>query len=651
MAIAPEDYQSFKPLCFATLGAFIQREVPDVQLQVADNVADVLEQKPDLVWISSGSINFNLARSHARQIKQALGIPVWIGGVHISVLPYVLPAEFDIGVLGEAEQTCAELLELVKAGRTTAGDLSAVMGIAFHNGESVQVNERRPLIEPLDLLPIPDRELVGYSGEPAYMFTSRGCPYDCAFCSSQAFWGKYRAHSVERIIEEAGQLIDEFGCSEIHFFDDLFVADKKRLAGVADGVVERGWAGNVKLSCTLRANLVTHEIMDLLNRMQMERVTFGAESCSDPVLRYLKGDSVNAEMNQRAVDLCAEHGIKVGPSFIKGAPDETAEDLFKTYEFILRNIRDRKIDYFEMHNLTPFPGTKIWHHALAEGIVSEQMDWEELRVPWERLYMSRTMPKTSFYFFDDLTKLAQRMLRFNDHHIIGLLDVTGLAAVDDGVRTAGQWADQALEEGFLDMLVAVDFESEKPHPELQEALAERDVRLVLRSRIKSVPGESWKDPITVYFKPLCTFDGERLKSMVWHHFLDDADYTTHAPSVDFTPASPFAQSLIVFSERALTLNRQAYFEKTRAGEPFPDIKIVLKSKRYKLSVFRPERDPWIRRSPARGELNEILSRNWKLDRMSGDKLERRIQIIEQRIIDDAEKLTQREIKARKRRKG
>jgi radical SAM superfamily enzyme YgiQ (UPF0313 family) len=86
--------------------------------------------------------------------------------------------------------------------------------------------------------------------------------------------------------------------------------------------------------------------------------------------------------NQRTLDLARRHGMVCSPSFIKGAPGETGDDLLATYEFILRGIRERKIDYFEVHCLTPFPGTPIWDLAKAKGVVDEAMDFTELRVPW-----------------------------------------------------------------------------------------------------------------------------------------------------------------------------------------------------------------------------------------------------------------------------
>ncbi|MDP8254899.1 MAG: radical SAM protein [Candidatus Alcyoniella australis] len=650
MAIGEQDYTTFRPLCFASLGAYIHRELDGVRLQVADSLEQVISLAPDLVWISSGSINFGLARSMAVQIKERLGVPVWIGGVHITVMPHTLPEEFQIGVLGEGELTAVELLQLVQWKALDPEMLKDVKGICYHDEDGgVCVNQRRPLVESLDDLPMPDRSLVGYKGEPAYMFTSRGCPYDCSFCSSQAFWGKYRAHSAQRVIEEIELLVERYDCKEIHFFDDLFIARKQRLEQIADGIVQHGWHKEISFSCTIRANLVDREALEQLKRMNIKRVTFGAESCSDPVLRYLKGDSVTAEMNQQALDLCFDYQIKVGPSFIKGAPDESTEDLFTTYEFILRNLRDRKIDYFEMHTLTPFPGTKIWDQALERGLVSEQMDFEQLRYPWERFYMGRKLPKTNFYFFDDLTRLGQRMMKLNEMMIVGLLDVTDLAGNADGPQLAKQWAQQCLATGFFDKLIAVDFGLYDPTPEICDALEPLHVQQVGRKHLHRIPRDGWKKTLTAYFKATADFDPERLKSIIWHHFLEDADYTTHAPTAHFMPENAFARNLLVFSERALMVNRQAYFEQTVPGEPFPDIRDILQRKHFRLSIFRPETDPWLSFSPARGVLAGILSNNWKLDRMHGDKRERRHRIIEQRMIDDEQTLAQREAEARSKR--
>ncbi len=397
MAISEADYQDLHPLCFGYLASYLRERVAGVEICVFSSVEDLIDAGPDLVGISAGSINFIMATDAARHIKEALGVPVMIGGVHITVLPHTLPAPFDLGIIGEGEETLKELVELyMDKGRLEPADLRRVRGIVYRDdyGRPV-VTEPRALIELLDSIPHPDRRLVGYTSGRTYMFTSRGCPYDCSFCSSQRHWGRYRTFSPGYVIEEIEQLISEFGTDEIHFFDDLFVADVSRLEAIARQVKERGLDRCVRFSCAIRANIASQRVMDALKSMGVQRVTFGAESCSDSVLRYLKGNSVTAEMNQRAVDLCHSYGIKIGPSFIKGSPHETGDDLLATYDFIFRNIRKRKIDYFEIHTLTPFPGTKVWDHALERGLVSEDMNWDELRVPWERLYLSE-YPRARF---------------------------------------------------------------------------------------------------------------------------------------------------------------------------------------------------------------------------------------------------------------
>jgi len=183
--------------------------------------------KPHLVAISSVSQNYNYAIKVAAEAKQQ-GLQVVIGGFHISALSSSLSSHMDVGVIGEGETTFLELMRCyIESGSFTPDNLSKIWGVVYHENRQLFMTKNRPLCMPLDSIPHPKRSLIGYSAHD-HMFTSRGCPYHCVFCSSSQFWNKFRRASPEYVIQEIQEMVDH-GVKRISFHDDLFVADRKRL--------------------------------------------------------------------------------------------------------------------------------------------------------------------------------------------------------------------------------------------------------------------------------------------------------------------------------------------------------------------------------------------------------------------------------------
>jgi radical SAM superfamily enzyme YgiQ (UPF0313 family) len=125
-----------------------------------DGKRDRLEEEADLVGISSMSRYFHLAAPLARRIKEEKGIPVVFGGPHVSAIPESLPSWADVAVLGEGEETFAEILRLFKEkGALRPADLTGIVGIAFRDGDSFVRTAPRFPIETLDTIPMPRRDL------------------------------------------------------------------------------------------------------------------------------------------------------------------------------------------------------------------------------------------------------------------------------------------------------------------------------------------------------------------------------------------------------------------------------------------------------------------------------------------------------------
>jgi radical SAM superfamily enzyme YgiQ (UPF0313 family) len=210
------------------------------------------------------------------------------------------------------------------------------------------------------------------------IMTSRGCPYDCVFCSTTNFWGnKIRFFSAKRVVDEIEMWYNDYGAIMIGIWDDLFTINKQRLREIIDLLKERGLLGKIRYECLARSNTIDEEVCVLLKELGVYELNFGFESGSPRMLAFLKKNSVTLDQHKNAIILARKHGISVTGSIIFASPGEKIEDMEKTLEFIDFCIKN-KVSHIWSFTMTPFPGTEIWRIAKERGIVSEDMDWSKL---------------------------------------------------------------------------------------------------------------------------------------------------------------------------------------------------------------------------------------------------------------------------------
>jgi len=370
---------SLPPLGLGYLASSLRKEFgPDQFIfKIVDRAIEneIKDFSPDVIGISSVSQNYNRAIEYAR-IAKTYNLPVIIGGVHISALPSTLTNDMDVGVIGEGEETIIDIINLfVEKGHFDEKRLSKIEGIVFRTKGEIVVTAKRKPIEPLDKIPTPDRDLSGTT-QATYMFTSRGCPYNCSFCASSRFWGKVRFFSAEYVVNEIKQLIDRYKVKEISFQDDLLTANKPRIKRILELLKKENIIGRVKFVCNVRSNIVTDELVLLLKEMNVKAVGMGLESGSPKTLEYLKGNNISIHDHINAITIFRKHGIEPYAGFIIGSPQESKQDVLETLSF----IKENRLMSFDLHVLTPFPGTPVWEYAKTRNLVNEDMDWDILNV-------------------------------------------------------------------------------------------------------------------------------------------------------------------------------------------------------------------------------------------------------------------------------
>jgi len=382
------------------LGARADTVPASLEVLPTESVAELLDFKPHIVGIGSVTSCFHHAAQMATRIKQALGARVVAGGHHVSALPHRLPDCFDAAVIGEGEETLRELVAATAQGGWTPEVLSRIAGIAYRDGQRIVINERRPLIDPLDSLPHPIRTPNPTRPDEATIFTSRGCPYRCVFCSSARHWRRFRAFSAHYVVAEIEEILGaQPEITQFYILDDLFIANRDRLRHMVELLEAKGLNSRLAFRGFVRSNLVDEECCELLRRMNCREVRFGAESASPRILDQLKVGTASVEDHQRCIDLCRSYGIAVSASYMVGNPNETEDDLRLTYDFILRNEGKAGVEGFYL--ATPLPGTPLWDDCLRRGLVSENMDWGRLNLSFDNpdfdwgdfVYVNDAMPR------------------------------------------------------------------------------------------------------------------------------------------------------------------------------------------------------------------------------------------------------------------
>jgi|SRR3989344_128072 len=377
------------PLTLAYLGTYIRKynnvEVKIIDINFDNIFKEVNDFKPDLIGLSAHTITFNSAKKIAGELKKQTNAKIIIGGVHISTHPASFGKEFDIGILGEGEKILSKIIDLIEKNNLKTENLRKIKGIIFWNNGKTEITAEKELEENIDDIPAPDRTMlnknyfkqkISYNklkGEKvieAGMMTSRGCPYNCSFCSAAAFWRKIRFHSPEYVAKEIKDLIDNFNVNYIVVYDDFFAISVDRLRKIREEMEKNKTLGKVKFSCSARVNVITDKLCEEMKKLGIITVNFGFESGSDKIIKMLKGESVTVKQNIDAAKMCIKYGFDVTGSFIVGSPEEKIEDTKKTLE-VIKKMRKIGVSEIWCGIAVPYPKTKLWDYAVKNNLLKD----------------------------------------------------------------------------------------------------------------------------------------------------------------------------------------------------------------------------------------------------------------------------------------
>jgi anaerobic magnesium-protoporphyrin IX monomethyl ester cyclase len=343
----------------------IETKIIDLSVENIDLSTYLSLEKPEIVGISSIVTSARRAHEIAKQSKSILPRSfVVMGGPYPSMMRDRLltrQREVDAAVVGEAEFTFLELVKRLQDGKR----LDAVEGLIFREDDRIRSNQMSNLIYPLDRIPYPAREELKmplYGENAGSIFTSRGCPQQCIFCSRPVFGRKWRGHSPEYVLKEIEYLMKEYEVSTLSVLDDNFTVDLTRAEKILDRIIAKKWKLAIYFWNGMRVDHMTKDLLLKLKKAGCTAINFGVESVDPDVLSFIrKGVSLN--QIEQAIKLTHELGIIVNIFLMLGNPGDTAEaaDKIKTF------VEKVHVDGVHLSMATPLMGTKFWDWVETNG--------------------------------------------------------------------------------------------------------------------------------------------------------------------------------------------------------------------------------------------------------------------------------------------
>jgi anaerobic magnesium-protoporphyrin IX monomethyl ester cyclase len=319
----------------------------------------------------------------------------------------------DFVIIGEAEYTMDELVGVLEKGNTQK--LKEIRGIAFNKKGKTVITLPRPAIQDLDSLPFPARHLLpmdkyfalvkenplrGEISKPwTTMITSRGCPYNCVFCTVHTVMGrKWRGRSPENVLEELEQVVNTYNVKQIDFHDDNLTLDKKRMETICDLIVERGIDIEWYAPNGVRADTLDENLLRKMKKSGCKKIRIAPESGVQRVVNQVIKKNLDLKEVEKAVALSKKVGIKVGCFFVIGLIGETKEDIKESIKYAYK-LRKLGAEVFHFSIATPLYGTELYEQAKRGGFLRNCFSDEALAA-------AEPLIETPEFTADDLLELS-----------------------------------------------------------------------------------------------------------------------------------------------------------------------------------------------------------------------------------------------------
>ena len=385
--------------------------------------AAVADFDPQMVGFTAVATQYPFISAAARQLKQRWpGKFLILGGTHASLNPEeVIQDAFDAVCVGEGELPTAELAAQMESGQSPRGIPN--LWIKQPDG-TVERNPTRDFLTDLERLPFPDREIWHdwVTQRPAkrqVLLSSRGCPYDCSYCSNHALKatspGKYvRLRPPANILQEIQELKQRYpGTNDIRLESETIAINldwlnefTERIKAFNDTLVEK-----IAFSCNFRVArpFLTEPVFAALERANVRTIDIGLESGSERIRREVLRRIYTNEDFFQAVALARRHGMKVNALNMIGLPGETLADHMETVEV------NRRVNPNQTYTsiFVPYPGTSLFDTCQKQGLLTAaNVTAERFRATLDLPQFHKTDIQKAFDWFDYRIYRGQRPFHF-----------------------------------------------------------------------------------------------------------------------------------------------------------------------------------------------------------------------------------------------
>jgi radical SAM superfamily enzyme YgiQ (UPF0313 family) len=353
----------------------------------AEIINVVKDYNPEVIGITVMTTKIASAIRTADILKKELAdVPILFGGPHATLLPEqcLKVDSVDYVMRGESERTILQFLSFID------GDieLSDVNNLS-HTDESGKIvhNLMEKPIKNLDEIPFPDRDSLLYknnytSEDMGLMMTTRGCPFNCAYCA-HIFGRKVRKRSIENVLEEIRLVKRNYDTTQFSFKDDTFILNKKMVIQLCNKLIEEDLG--INWVCTTRVDLIDDKVIKLIKKAGCNEIRVGVETGSQRILDNLK-KGITFEQVRTASEIFNKNRILWSAYFMYGLPTETVEDIRKTYKF----MEELNSNYAGLGLYSPFPKTDLFDEGVELGLLEDDIEID---------HFFNTNPKD--YYFKD----------------------------------------------------------------------------------------------------------------------------------------------------------------------------------------------------------------------------------------------------------
>lgn len=357
----------YPSLGLLTLAAYLRDEGAEVRMidltfaRSTHPVQEAIRQfDPHVVGVHTKTLTQPRALEVARFASRAGAFSVAGGPDSASRPEMYLEAGFDAVVPGEGEGAVVDLARAVARGEGPGG----IAGVVHRAGGKLVRGPSRPFLRDLDRLPLPAWELIDMEGylsrwerrtgeRRAAVLTSRGCPFDCSWCSKPTFGRTFRQQSPARVMEELWALKREYGVNYVRFCDDVFGIQRSWL----DELLTRMETEQIglKYECLARVDLLKPDLLSRMRACGLERVYVGVESGSQKMLDMMNRGTKLAQI-ERTAEALRREGVRQFWFLMLGYPGETLEDI----EATLQLFRRFSPEEYSVSIAVPVPGTRFF---------------------------------------------------------------------------------------------------------------------------------------------------------------------------------------------------------------------------------------------------------------------------------------------------